>query len=170
MLRMPQLPEYGWQTGPSYLHDVEIRRPDRVWFVGSQWLGKSAPEDGLNERSVLLAQRWDGRRIRVVATPAIPGPFEEAMGLASADGVTWVAGYRTRCCWGRMRALVLIRTAHGWWRPTVLVDVRPSALMAVDGVGRRDVWAVGLGGDEPLILRGNGGSGVRETVATAVGR
>jgi hypothetical protein len=40
-------------------------------------------------------------------------------------------------------------------------------LLDVDAITSDDVWAVGLAGDEPLILRGGGSSWVRERVGEA---
>jgi len=139
-----------------------------VWFAGAQWVGRGLAGDGLEERIHLLVECWNGTRIRVVPTPGIRGPFEEIVGIGSADGSVWLAGYRTEGEFGDWRAIVLIRRAHGWWAPNLPLGMRTSsALMAVDGVGRRDVWAVGLAGDEPLILRGGGSSWVREPVGEA---
>lgn len=165
---MPPLPEYTWTTGGWTLNDVAIQHPDRVWFAGAQRVGKPLPEDGMNERIHLLVERWNGTRIRVVPTPAMPGPFEEIVGIGTADGAVWLAGYWTDGAFGDWRALVLIRRHGGWWTPSLPLGARTtSVLMAVDGVGRRDVWAVGLAGDEPLILRGGGSSWVREGIGEA---
>lgn len=161
---MPRPPDYTWTTGGWVLHDVVIQRPDRVWFVGAQRVGKPIPQNGLNERIHLLVERRNGDGVRVVPMPSVPGPFEEARSVATFDDVVWVVGYRTQLGWGDWCALVLVRGGRGWWAPDLPPGVGggPSALMAVDGVGRRDVWAVGLTGEEPLILRGAGGSWVRE--------
>jgi hypothetical protein len=170
-MNMPPLPRYPWTTAAWALHDVELQNAHRVWFAGSQLLMKGLPGDGYKERLELIVERWNGERIQVVPTPRLPGPFEEMMGIGSADGVLWAAGYRTKGTFGNRRAVVLIRRAGGWGTPTLPLRARlTSALMAVDGVGRRDVWAVGLIGDEPLILRGAGSSWVRERIGRYDGR
>ena len=165
MPAMPPLPDYDpWVTMDAHLVAVEVQRTNRVWAVGSQLLQTDYGGDFLDNRLELVVERWDGHRWRLVAAPRIRGPFEEAVDVASMNGAIWVAGYRTLRTYGRTRALVLIRTSEGWWAPALPGDVltHRGLLTAVDGMGRRDVWAVGRAGGKPLILRGDGGTWVRE--------
>ena len=165
MPSMPPLPDYApWVTMDAHLFGVEVQRMDNVWAVGSQLLQTDYGGDFLDNRLELVIERFDGDRWRLVPTRRIRGPFEEAADVSSTQGAVWVAGYRSVRDFGRTRALVLIRTGGGWWTPGLPSGVTEhrSALTAIDGVGRRAVWAVGRSAFGPLILRGGGRTWVRE--------
>lgn len=129
----------------SAFYGVAARAANDVWTVGEQ----GSTESGNEGRP--LVEHWNGRRWRLVSTPAGAGSLSDVAATAPDDA--WAVGdYRGRAV-----------TEH-WdgvsWRIVPSPNVGVSSLAGVAAEGPQNVWAVGWRGEccggPPLIEHWDG--------------
>ena len=128
---------------------VDALAGDAAWAVGRSSSGAGDEP---------IAVQWDGIAWSLLPLPADlgEGALEGVAAFATDD--VWAVGYVGDAAAGLERAIALRWDGIGW----VQAPVRPaigggrSALLAVDGTGADDIWAVGYRRNRPLILHYDG--------------
>jgi len=117
--------------GESTFSGVDARTPDDVWAVGA-----GVRFDALStEKGATIAEHWNGRRWRLVATPAFEGALLDVAAVAADDA--WAVGKRGDS--------PLVEHWDGQrWRVVATPHVRgPSRLSSVEARSPDNVWAAG---------------------------
>jgi hypothetical protein len=122
---------------------------DEAWAVGGRSANRVAPTHP-------LAERWDGKRWRLVDTP-VPGKSAHWFAIERVPGVgLWSAGGFAP---GDVeRPLVMRRNASGTWTRSVVPspNVHLAFLSDAAAVSKTNVWAVGPSSSGPLAVHWNG--------------
>lgn len=138
------MPDYPVAPGHSE-HDVSAVSTDDVWAVGAK------VEHGAPTRT--LVRHWDGKEWSHVRSRS-PGEYNNTLsGVAavSADDV-WAVGYQSDSDDYTPHALVQHWNGDRWSRVTAEAFEGWVMLFSVSASGPDDVWAVGAGGSNGLLV------------------
>ncbi|HKP51562.1 MAG TPA: S-layer homology domain-containing protein [Chloroflexia bacterium] len=141
-------PDVG--SGSSYLFGVDATAPNDVWAVGNLFASG-------NQTFII---HWDGSQWTIVPSPS-PGTYTRQLSAvtALAPDDAWAVGYYQDIADNVRRTLTLHWDGTSWSVvPSPSVGPADNELLGVEAVASDDAWAVGYGGNNPLILHWDGTS------------
>lgn len=126
-------------SGPPSLQNVAAVSPTDVWAVGSALHGDRSPGIGI------VCLHWNGRHWTQVATPKVPGSFQQLISVSGpASDDVWAVGFTDIS--GAQTPISLHWDGTAWSRvktPVPTHGIEQTGTLTAVTTGASGVWAVG---------------------------